>query len=239
MSTSDSAPDHAHDPTETADGEHAHEAIEPRVLLFYDYACPFCYVDQHRFDQLAATRPEVEFVLVPFELRPDMPDEGYQMSELEAAGQSEHVEEHLLRIAKRDGIPMRMPPFLPKTHKAHVLAEMGRDRGGAAHQVLHHAIFSAYFSDGKDIGDSATLLALAQAEGYEREAVERAWSEGTYDERLHQFRHLAMQLGVEATPAALICNELVIGSRPYEVLKESLDRCLVHTEALDDEGTDG
>jgi len=192
-------------------------------------------IAERRFDRLSASRPDVEFVLVPFELRPDMPDEGYQMSELEASGHSERVEEHLLRIAERDGFPMVIPPFLPKTHKAQVVAEMGRDRGQVAHRAIHHALFSAYFAEGKDIGDAQVVLALAEEEGYAREDVERAWREGTYGERLHEFRHLAMHLGLDATPAALICSELIIGARPYQVLKESLDRCLVHREALDDE----
>ena len=49
--------------------------VRPRVLLFYDYACPFCYVDQFRFERLAREH-DVEIVPVaerqlnvpPFEL---------------------------------------------------------------------------------------------------------------------------------------------------------------------------
>ncbi len=221
--------------------EHVHDdsadkaPVAPRVLLFYDYTCPFCYVDEHRFDRLRAERPDVEFVLVPFELRPDMPEEGYPVSELEAGGQSERVHEHLLRVAGRENIPLQIPPFLPKTHRAHTLAEMGRDRGQVAHDAVHRALFSAYFAQGRDIGDPEVLLDVAEREGFDRVAVTAAWDEGTYDERLHQFRHVAMHLGLDSTPAALICNELVIGSRPYEVLRDALDRCLVHKEALEDE----
>lgn len=209
--------------------------INPRVLLFFDYTCPFCYIDQHRFDRLSAERPDVEFVLVPFELRPDMPEEGYPVSELEVGGQSERVHEHLLRIAEREKIPLQIPPFLPKTHKAHVLAEMARDRGPAIHDTVHRAIFSAYFARGKDIGDAQVLLELAGREGFDRDEVTRAWDEGSFDERLHQFRHVSMHMGLDSTPAALICNELVIGSRPYQVLRDALDRCLVHQEALVEE----
>jgi hypothetical protein len=56
-------------------------------------------------------------------------------------------------------------------------------------------------------------------------------------ERLHQFRHIGMHLGIESTPAALICNELLIGSRPYGVLKESVDRCLVTAENVEQEAS--
>lgn len=174
-----------------------------------------------------AERPDVEFVLVPFELRVDMPDEGYQMSELEAAGHSDRVEDHLMKVAARDGFPMVVPPFLPKTHLALALAEIGRNQGDVAHRAIHAAVFDAYFGRGLDIGSREVLLGVAKAQGYDLDEVGRVWDEGVYDERLHQFRHVGISLGLDSTPAALICNELLIGSRPYQVLKDAVDRCLI------------
>lgn len=208
--------------------------VVPRVLSFFDYTCPFCYVDQFRFDRLATER-EFEMVLVPFELRPEMPPEGYSVSELQAAGLDHgHVEQHLLDISAREGFPMTLPGFLPKTHLALALGEMGRDRGHDEHLALHHAIFGEYFANERDIGSREVLLAVAEQHGFSSEEVTKAWDEGTYDERLHQFRHVALHLGIVATPAALICNELLIGSRPYRNLQDSIDRCLVTPDNAQD-----
>jgi hypothetical protein len=41
---------------------------------------------------------------------------------------------------------------------------------------------------------------------------------------------VGLHLGIDSTPAALICNELLIGSRPYAVFKDALDRCLITPE---------
>lgn len=163
-----------------------------------------------------------------------MPEEGYSMSELEASGHSDRVEEHLMRIAAKDGFPMTVPPFLPKTHKALALAEMGRDLGEPQHWAIHHAVFGAYFGEGRDIGDEEVLLQVAESEGYKRDDVRALWDEGTYDGRLHDFRHVALHLGLDSTPAALICNELVIGSRPYMVFQDAIDRCLVTPENIEE-----
>jgi len=179
----------------------------------------------------------VEFVLVPFELRPDMPEEGYQMSELEASGHSDRVEEHLMRLSQRDGFPLVLPSFLPKTHRAIALGEIGRDQGPEVHRSVYRAIFDAYFAHGLDIGTEDVLLGIARDQGFNENEVHRIWDEGVYDERLHQFRHVGMHLGLESTPAALICNELVIGSRPYQVLKESLDRCVLDADNIEAEAT--
>ena len=45
-------------------------------------------------------------------------------------------------------------------------------------------------------------------------------------------------MGIDSTPAALICNELLIGSRPYQVLRDSIDRCLVTADNIEDEAAD-
>jgi predicted DsbA family dithiol-disulfide isomerase len=156
-----------------------------------------------------------------------MPEEGYQGSELEFSGHSDRVEDHLLRLAARDGFPMVNPPFIPKTHAALSLAELGRDAGEEAHRELHAAIFAAHFGQGKDIGSRDVLLEIGTERGYHAEEIEDVWESDRYGERLHQFRHVALHLGVDATPAALICNELLIGSRPYQVFKDAVDRCLV------------
>ncbi|MDP2183632.1 MAG: DsbA family protein [Actinomycetota bacterium] len=210
----------------------------PRVLIFFDYACPFCYVDQHRLDRLRDEYPGVQWFLVPFELRPDMPEEGYQVSELEASGFGDRVEEHLQRIARTDGFPMLDPPFLPKTHKALVLGEMARDLGEDGHRRTHAAIFAAYFAEGRDIGDPEVLHEIAGGFGFLLADVDTAWDTGAYDERLHQYRHVAMNLGLDSTPAALICNELLVGSRPYRVLADALERCMVTPDNVEQQAED-
>lgn len=211
----------------------------PRVLIFFDYACPFCYVDQHRLDRLRGEYPDVRWFLVPFELRPDMPNEGYQVSELEASGFGERVEEHLQRVARTDGFAMVNPPFLPKTHKALVLGEMARDQGDEVHRRAHAAIFAAYFAQGRDIGDSQVLREIAGDLGFSVADVDTAWESGSYDERLHQYRHVAMSLGLDSTPAALICNELLVGSRPYRVLADALERCMVTPDNIEQRAGEG
>lgn len=218
---------------------HDHTVLErPRVLVFFDYACPFCYVDQHRFDALEA-EPDLDFdiFLVPFELRPDMSDEGVDLTET-GTGHSERVDDYLERAAQKEGFPFSQPLQLPNTHRALVLAEAARDHGDALHRTVHAAIFRAHFGEGDDIGSPEVLLGIASEHGIEREEIEKAWEEGTYDERLHQFRHVAMQLGLDATPAALICNELFVGSRTAGVLREALERCDSHLEA-EREGVEG
>jgi predicted DsbA family dithiol-disulfide isomerase len=129
------------------------------------------------------------------------------------------------RMAAEYGVPLVHARHIPNTHLALALGEFARDRGPAVHEAVHSAIFGAYNGNGDDVGDRAVLLKVAEEQGLDVEDVGRAWDERRFDERLHQFRHLGIQLGITATPAAVICNELLIGSRPYRVLEDALAKC--------------
>ena len=70
------------------------------------------------------------------------------------------------------------------------------------------------------------LLEVARGCGLDADAVERAWETRAYDERLSGFKDLAHKLGVTATPAALVCDELIVGTSPYRTIAEAAGRCL-------------
>jgi predicted DsbA family dithiol-disulfide isomerase len=210
----------------------SHAPEKPRILLFFDYACPFCYVDGFRVGRLAAAH-DAMVLEVPFELRPAMPREGVSAS-AEGLGHSERVDEYLLRTADQEGFRMELMDYVPNTHDALVMGEVARDSGTDIHEAVHAAIFSAYFADGRDIGDRDILLDVAHATGLDADAVREAWDTGTYEERLTGFAGVARMLDVGQIPAALVCNELVIGLRPYEVLQQALDRCMLTRRSAED-----
>ena len=173
---------------------------------------------------------EVEVVHVPFELRPDIPDEGIYASE-HGMGHSERVDAHLRRLAENDGVPLVFVDHIPKSHKAMLMAELARDAG--LYGPVHKGIFHAYFGEGQDIGDEGVLLRVASEAGLDPQDVEDMFANGTYEERLHAYRQLGVDLGVSSTPSALICNELMIGSRPYGVIRDAVERCLVTEENVE------
>ncbi len=161
---------------------------------------------------------------IPFELRPDMPEEGLSAAE-NGLGHTEHVEAQLLRDASEHGRPMVLPDHIPKTHRAIVMAEVARDGGPELYAAVHDAIFSAYYGEGRDIGDAEVLLGIAREHGLDEAGVHEAWNSGAYEERLHAYYHLALQLGVGTTPAGLVCKRLIVGTRPYRVLREAMQEC--------------
>lgn len=211
--------------------------VRPRILVFFDYACQFCYLDRPRFLRLREEH-DADLFLIPFELRPQLPPEG---TTIDAVGghHSDHVVEHMKRMAQEGGLELAFPSFVPNTHIALALGEYARDIDEHTHERVHAAVFAAYNADELDIGRLDVVLDVAKAQGLDAEDVSAALSQGRYDERLHQFYHFALELGVSATPAAVICNELFIGTRPYQVLEESVRRCMITKEQLERAGDPG
>jgi predicted DsbA family dithiol-disulfide isomerase len=203
-------------------------SVRPRILVFFDYACPFCYVDRPRFDRLASDH-DAEVVLVPFELRPSIPPDGVSAA-AEGLGHSEKVEEYLIKAAEREGMAMVLPDHVPHTRLAMTMAEVARDAGLEPHHATHVALFDAYFGRGLDIGNREILLDAAERVGLPPEDVVAAWLEDRYGDRFRGFHQVTASLGIDAVPAALICNRLLIGSRPYKVLEAQLEECLVTRE---------
>lgn len=210
-------------------GASAPASVRPRVLLWFDYACPFCYVDWFRFERLAREH-DVEIVLVPYELRPSAPPEGISAKE-QGLAHSEHVAAYIAKVAAEEGIVLHDGDLLPNTHLALIAGEVARDEGPQTHRRMHVALFAALYGDDLDIGSRDVLLSVADGAGLDRAKVTAAWSDERYEQRLHAFRHLAMAMGVDATPAALICNELLIGTRPAAVIAAAIERCIVSHES--------
>lgn len=199
-------------------------AERPRVLVWFDYSCAFCYVDWFRFARMSVD-DDVEVMYLPFELRPEIAAAGISAAE-HGLAHSEHVVAYLKRQASAEGIDYREQDRVPNTHLALLLGEAARDAGESVHRAVHLGVFRALFGRGADIGDREILLGIAEKAGMERAAAEAAWTDPKFEQRLHAMRHLAMAMGVKATPSALVCNELIIGSRPAAVVEQSIERCL-------------
>lgn len=168
---------------------------------------------------------------VPFELRPGLPAEGVSAAE-RGWRHSARVEEHVRREAAAFGRAVTLPDHIPNTHLAMAAGEFARDAGEHTYRALHEHIFDAYYVEALDIGDRRVLRSLAEESGLDPLALDAAWDEGRYEDQLREIQHLAGHLGVAMTPSALICSQLLVGSRPYGVIAQAVERCLAPPEAM-------
>jgi len=133
------------------------------IDIFFDTACPWCYLAKRRFELALAARPQYEVRVNwrPFELRPDIPAEGLD----HAAQMRADTHAVLERLGEAAGIQFRFDLIrrVPNTRGSHLLIAHAARRGLQG-QLLDR-IMRAYFEEGRDIGDPEELVRLCSEAG--------------------------------------------------------------------------
>lgn len=112
-------------------------------------------------------------------------------------------------LAAEEGAPLRTPPLVPWTRKAHELvlhAEAAAGRGAD----VRGAVFDAFFTDGLDIGRVDVLVGLARTHGLDLTETKAVLDVDRYGDEVAGRRAEALRGGVRTVPT------LTVGSRMLE-----------------------
>jgi predicted DsbA family dithiol-disulfide isomerase len=139
-----------------------------------DAICPWCWIGKAHLDaaldELRQDGLEFRVRWRPFQLNPDMPAEGVERAAYRAQkfGSLERARELDAQVAdagRAAGLAFRQDLMLrtPNTIAAHRVIRAAEEAG--AQDAVVDALFRAYFQEGHDIGDAATLDELAASAG--------------------------------------------------------------------------
>jgi predicted DsbA family dithiol-disulfide isomerase len=152
-----------------------------KIDVFFDFICPWCLIGKRQLEralvQLRASQPDLVLELNwhGVQLLPHLPVEGVAFAAfyLERLGSAQAVsmrQAQVLRAAHDAGLDLDLSriALMPNTADAHRLLACATPLGTAVQRdALLERLFAAYFQLGEDLGDSATLLAIANECGYE------------------------------------------------------------------------
>ena len=207
-----------------------------RLDIFSDPICPWCYIGKANLDRALEAHANHPFEIEwhPFQLNPEMHAEGAdRRSYLEvrfggkqnAAGIYARVEQ----AAEAAGVSINFETMnrVPNTLDAHRLIHWAGLEGRQT--VMVSALFRAYFRDGKDIGDKATLATLAGDAGMDKAVAARllATSEDRADLAARDAH--ARQRGVNSVPTFVIANQYVLtGAQPVDLWGRVIDELVAN-----------
>jgi predicted DsbA family dithiol-disulfide isomerase len=170
---------------------------------------------------------DVEFVWLPFELRPE-PEPLPDMTGANLERMQGNWQRGVAPLAERYGIQMRFPPIKPRSRWAHEAAELARDRG--QFDALRTALFRAYFVDNRDLGDQDVLVDVATSIGLDGAELRAALADGRYTQRVKDLELTSAQLGVAAVPTMIFADAVAVqGAQPYSVLRQAYEMALEKT----------
>ena len=203
-----------------------------KVEIYSDIACPWCYIGERRFFRALQEfegRGAVEVVFRPFQLDPALSATSRPLVDTLQAKFGSNLEptlRHTAATARNEGLTFDFHRARAvNTLRAHrLLWHVLRTAGPDAQHRMADRLFRAYFSEGKDVGDIETLVALASESGLVDEPI-RAFlqsDDGTADVR-EEIDH-AQRIGVRAVPTFVFDGESAVqGAQPAEVFLQVLE----------------
>lgn len=205
-----------------------------KVEVWSDVACPFCYVGKRRFAEALAAFPhrdQVEVVWRSFQLNPGL--------------RTDTATSLLDYLVREKGIPRERAAMMNAR-----VGEMGADVGIAfdfahavpantfeAHKLLQFAsrqglgdaamerVFRAYFTEGRNVDDRATLLELGTDVGLDRSALEEALADDDIAYAVRSEMGEAAELGISGVPFFVLDRKFgVSGAQERGVFLNALEQ---------------
>jgi predicted DsbA family dithiol-disulfide isomerase len=205
------------------------------VEVVHDLVCPWCFLGLRRLQRLLRRRPDLGFEVAwrPFLLNPDMPRVGmpradYVVRKFGGEDRARRLYASIAEIGRSEGVLFRFDRIrrTPSSVDAHRLVRFAAAYGRGPETV--EALFSAHFTDGRDIGDPGVLIAVAQACGLEAATVRRFLYSDAETDAVHAENLRAHRLGINGVPCFVIGGRHAIaGAQEPEVLERLLDVALV------------
>ena len=138
-----------------------------------DLICPWCFVAKRRLEKASSILGKtLEIRWHPFQLNPEMPVEGldrrlYRSAKFGSWKQSQRLDAQVSAAGAEVGIRFRhdLMKSTPNTFKGHLLLAAALKDGLQTQNLIAERLFQAYFLNGEDVGDPATLLGIAREFG--------------------------------------------------------------------------
>ena len=172
---------------------------------------------------------EIDFDPCAFDLKPGIPPEGLPREQAYAGRvYPEGYVDSMRQMAADGGIDMKRPPLIPNTRKAHEATEFAREQGSADMLLaFHRAVFYAYWTDERNIGDVDVLCEVAAVCGLDPEALREALADGRYAAEVEDQMQWARAAGITGVPTVVYDGRFaVVGAQDYDVFLDVARRVI-------------
>jgi predicted DsbA family dithiol-disulfide isomerase len=188
-----------------------------RIDIISDVVCPWCFIGKRRLEKALALRPEVEPQITwrPFQLNPDMPEDGMPRAEYIASkfgdgNHSRRIHQTIAEAGATVGIDFAFDRIRrsPNTRNAHRLIRFATRQGVA--DLVVDRLFRGYFLEGRDIGDLGALAEIAAESGIDRGEVRAFLASRSEREEIMAEDRNARRLGINAVPCYIFAGQYAV-----------------------------
>ncbi|XHR95779.1 DsbA family protein [Mucilaginibacter sp. UC70_90] len=205
-----------------------------KVEIWSDVMCPFCYIGKRRFEEALTgfeDKEQIEIEWKSFQLNPDLktnPNISINQYLADIKGwtldHAEQMNDHVTQMAAQAGLTYNFSKsVVANSFNAHRLAHLAKKHGLG--DAAEEALFRAYFTEGRNIDDTETLIEMGKSIGLNTEEIKQTLESDTYaDEVKHDIAE-AQYLGVRGVPFFVMNRKYAVsGAQEVAVFKDTLTK---------------
>lgn len=210
-----------------------------KIDFVSDVSCPWCVIGLKALEEaLARVKDDItaELHFQPFELNPQMPAEGQEITE--------HItEKYGISVAQadanRENIRVRGAQVgfkfatasevgggrsrIYNTFDAHRLLHWAETISPVLQKALKEALFTAYFTDGQSPGSHEVLARAAGGVGLDIARAREVLASGEFADAVREREKFYTEQGIRSVPAIIINDKhLISGGQPADVFEQAL-----------------
>lgn len=215
-----------------------------KVEIWSDVMCPFCYIGKRRFERALEQFPgraNIEVEWKSFQLNPAMKTEpgkniNQYLSEVKgwSLAQAKEANDYVSNMAAELGLKYDFnKAVVANSFDAHRVLQLAKTSGRG--DEMEEQLFKAYFTEGKNIADPATLLELATASGLDSNAVRTVLESEDFTDAVERDIYEAQQIGVRGVPYFVFNDRYAVsGAQATETFLGALEKS--HSEWTNQQG---
>lgn len=205
-----------------------------KIEIWSDVVCPFCYIGKRKMEKALQKFPfkdKVEIEWKSFQLNPDQQTkpgvstlEDLSKSKGWSMEQTRQITSQVVGMAKAEGLTFDFDKaVVANTKNAHQLIHLAKQYG--VQDAMKERLLKAYFTDGKNVDDSETLIQLGKEVGVPEEKIKSMLETNPYLEAVDQDIYESRVIGVRGVPFFVLDRKFGIsGAQPDEVFDQTLEK---------------
>ena len=205
------------------------------IDIVSDIVCPWCAIGYKKLsDALAQLGDEISFEAnwKPYELHPEIPKEGFDNKEYYKIkfGESSHTSDRFNFISeegRKVGLEFNFKKSknLPNTFLAHRLLWLCKSKD--IQDTMAEALFHAYFTEGRDVGNKDELIKISSENGLNIEEIKEFFQTDIGHEEVLREENRAREMNIFSVPTYIFNKKyLLVGGQESDTFKAFIKKVI-------------
>ena len=206
-----------------------------KIFIVSDIVCPWCAIGYKKLSEaMTQLDDEISFEVnwKPYQLHPEIPRGGFDKKEYykikfsESSGSSDKFN-FISKEGRKVGLEFNFKKSknLPNTFLAHRLLWLCRSKD--MQDVIAEALFYAYFTDGRDVGNEDELIEISSENGLNKQEIRDFFQSNIGHEEVLREENRAREMNIFSVPTYIFNKKyLLVGGQESDTFKAYIKKVI-------------